>query len=60
MGRTHIEECERALAKAKLRLEHVSSDDPALAQTMKRLEQLEAGLGVAREHAEHELNVSRL
>ena len=27
---------------------------------MKRLEQLEAWLGVAREHAEHELNVSRL
>jgi len=27
---------------------------------MKRLEQLEAGLSVAREHADHELNVSRL
>ena len=48
------------LAKAKHRLEHVSSADPALAQTMRRLEQLEAGLVVAREHSEHELNVSRL
>ena len=60
VGRAHVEECERVLAKAKTRLEHVSSADPALAQTMKRLEQLEAGLVVAREHAEHELNVSRL
>ena len=60
VNRAHVEECERVLEKAMSHLNHVSSADPALARTMGRLEQLEAGLGVAREHAEHELNVSRL
>ena len=60
VSRSQLEECERVLGKAKNRLEHVSSTDPALAQAMRRLDQLEAGLGVAKSHAEHELNVARL
>ena len=60
VSHAHLEECERLLEKAKVRLEHVSSNDPAFAQAMRRLDQLGAGLEVAKGQADHELQAAKL
>lgn len=57
---THLEEVARVVSRARMKLECVSSNDPALQKAVRCLEQANAGLGLAKRATVHEVDVARL
>ena len=60
IAQAQIEECQRVLEKTKAKLGEVSCADPLMGFVAKRLDQLEAGLDVAQNHAFHKLCAAKL